>query len=99
MHHRWKSELLGNELYSLGYGSFEIDESEIIGDINEIYWMFWIIERNTKDAIVYCALNNRTKDSILPIIKNNAITNENEKDKDKSIKTRVYSYYFLSYQG
>ena len=64
--------------------------------------MFWIIERSTKDAKVYCVLNNRTKDSILPIIKNNAITNENEEENlsgDESIKTRVYSYCFSSYQA
>ena len=85
----------------MGYGSVEIDESEIIGNINEIYWMFGIIEGSTKDDRVYCALNNRTKDRILFIIKNYAITNENEEEKfskEESINTLAYSDYFQSYR-
>ena len=55
----------------MGYASVEIDESEIIGNSQEIYWMFGIIDRKIKDARIFCVLNNRTKENILAIIKNN----------------------------
>ena len=38
----------------LGYGLVEIDESEIIGNSQQIYWMFGIIDRKTKDSRIYC---------------------------------------------
>ena len=46
------------------------DESKIISSNNLIYWMFGVIDRNTKEARVRCVLNNRTKIKQLPIIKN-----------------------------
>ena len=87
-----------------GYISCEIDESEIIGNNNVIYWMFGIINRATKEARVFCVLNNRTKENLLPIIKNNIATDENENNEDEdlseaeSVKTRIYSDCFRSYQ-
>ena len=101
MHSKWKENFLGNVNSELGYGSVEIDESEIIGNSNEIYWMFGIIDRKTKNARVFCVLNNRTKERLLPIIWNNVLTEENEENnlpEINSIKTRVYSDCFSSYQ-
>ncbi len=37
-----------------GYGAVEIDESEIIGFSKSIFWMFGLIDRFTRKAIVYC---------------------------------------------
>jgi len=36
----------------LGYAGVEIDESKIISLGNKIYWMFCLIDRNTKEAII-----------------------------------------------
>ena len=38
--------------------------------------MFGIIDRGTKEARVFCVLNDRTKEILLPLVKNNIITDE-----------------------
>ena len=55
MHYNWSKKLLGEDgiLDDNGYISCEIDESEIIGNQNVIYWMFGIIDRGTKEARVF----------------------------------------------
>ena len=106
MHHNWSEKLLGEDaiLDDNGYISCEIDESEIIGNQNVIYWMFGIIERSTKEARVFCVLNNRTKENLLPLVKNNIITDEHynnddeEISEEENVQTRVYSDCFSSYQ-
>ena len=45
----------------LGYANVEIDESKIISSGNEIYWMFGLIDRNTKEERIQCVLKDRTK--------------------------------------
>ena len=64
-HLRWSKKLIGEDtnIDDIGYTSVEIDESEIIGNINTVYWMFGIIDRNTKEARAFCVLNNRTKEN------------------------------------
>ena len=44
MHTIWNKDLMGNNLSEKGYTVFEIDESEIIGNNEIIYWMFGIID-------------------------------------------------------
>lgn len=51
---------MGDYIRETGYPIFEIDENEIIGNSEVIYWMFGIIDRITKERRVFCALNNRT---------------------------------------
>ena len=48
MHKIWNYKLMGDNLTDKGYPVFEIDESEIIGNNDVIYWMFGIIDRITK---------------------------------------------------
>ena len=61
MHSYWDKNLLGLEInMDLGYPSVEIDESKIISSGYEIYWMFSIIDRTTKEARVRCVLTNRS---------------------------------------
>ena len=52
-----------------GYPVFEIEESEIIGNSEVIYWMFGIIDRITKESREFCVLNNRTSSNLMKIIK------------------------------
>ena len=54
MHNKWNSAPLATVNYEFSYGSVEIDESEIIGNSQQIYWMFGIIDRKTKDSRIYC---------------------------------------------
>ena len=99
MNINWSKNLLGEDgiLDNNGYISCEIDEREIIGNSNVIYWMFGIVERSTKKARIFCVLNNRTKENLLPLVKNNVITAENEDNnnedlsENESIKTRIHS--------
>ena len=101
MHKIWNNDLMGNNLSENGYPVFEIDESEIIGNSEIIYWMFGIIDRLTKESRVYCILNDRTANNLMKIIQNNIATNENEDmdmDEEYVTNTRIYSDCFASYQ-
>lgn len=52
---------LGEEIGSTGYPSIDINESKIIYNSNTVYWMFGLIYRTTKEARIFCVLNNKTK--------------------------------------
>ena len=100
-HNLWSKSFLGQTINTYGYASVEIDESKIISNGNETFWKFGMISRETKEASVYCVLNDRTKNNLLAIIKKNIITYD-EEDEDlseiNSIKTRIYSDSYSSYQ-
>ena len=49
MHKKCPLNLLGENIPKVGYSSVEIDETGIIGNGNEIYSMFGIMERISKD--------------------------------------------------
>ena len=99
MHNLWDKNPMGENLSEDGYPVFEIDESEIIGNNEVIYWMFGIIDRISKESRVFCVLNNRTANNLMPIIKDNIITNDNvDLDEEFLENTRIYSDCFASYQ-
>ena len=101
MHKIWKNNLMGNNPSEHGYPVFEIDESEIIGNNEIIYWMFGIIDRISKDSRVFCVLNDRTSNNLMKIIKDNISTNENvdmDLDEEYLENARIYSDCFASYQ-
>ena len=91
---KWKKTYLGEEIGATGYLSTEIYESKIIGSSNTAYWMFGLICITTKEARIFCALNNRTKQNLLYIIEENVTTNMNEDNnlsESHSTKTHIYS--------
>ena len=109
MYKKWNNSFLGIEIIIyLGYSAVEIDESKIISSNNEIYWMFSIVELQTKVARIRCVLINRTKQKLLPIIQIYIHCNVQEEDMDLdheelsneqiSIFTRVFSDCFRLYQ-
>ena len=75
MHKEWKENKLAQEPSVGGVPRCEINESKIIGNSNSVYWMFGIVDRNSKDARVFTVLNNRTKEKLLPLIIENVATN------------------------
>ena len=97
MHNIWRSDLLGIEIGEEGYPSKEIDESIMISNGNIQYWMFGLIDRQTKNARVYCVLSDRTKNNLIPIVKSIVSTNvfddeiEGNLSEILSIKTRIYT--------
>lgn len=69
--------------------------------------MFGMIDRYSKNAHVYCVLDNRTKESLIPLIKNDIYTTDdinvnnyqNVEDIHKyCISTRIYSDCWGAYQ-
>ena len=101
MHKIWKNNMMGDNITEKGYPVFEIDESEIIGNNEVIYWMFGIIDRISKESRVFCVLNNRTSNNLIKIIKDNISTRENlnmDLDEDYLENARIYSDCFASYQ-
>ena len=92
---------MGNKLTESGFPIFEIDESEIIGNSEVIYWMFGIIDRISKESRVFCVLNNRSSDNLLKLIKDNIATLENQNmdlEEEYLENARIYSDCFASYQ-
>ena len=71
----------------LGYPSVEIDECKIISSGNEIFWMFGLIDRQTKDARIRRILNNLTKERLLPIVKEYINTNVDDEEEQYFIRT------------
>ena len=86
MHNIWRSDLLGIEIGDEGYPSIEIDESLMISNGNIQYWMFGLIDRQTKNARVYCVLSDRTKNNLIPIVKNNVSTNVFDDEDDENFQ-------------
>ena len=68
-HSNWTHNLLALEPTEDGHPSIEIDESSIIGNCNSVIWAFGIIDRSDKQARLFCVMNDRTKQNILPLIK------------------------------
>ena len=95
-HDIWSNTMLGSEPDDSGKSRIEIDENKIIGNANTVIWMFGLIDRVDKQARVYCVMNDRTKNTLLNIIKNNVYTPGPFCDED--FKTRIYSDCFSSYQ-
>lgn len=97
MHKDWSKNYLGIELSEGGVPRIEIDESKIVGNENRIYWMFGMICRASKKCRIYCVLNNRTRDTLLPILKANVTTinDLNEYENDEEIKKYSLCTRFL----
>ena len=104
MHEKWKNNCLGYDISEGGLPRLEIDESKIIGNQNKVYWIFGIIDSSTKDCRVFCFLDNRSRETLFPlVIKNVFIYNylgkfNNKKDIHKySLPTRIYSDCWAAY--
>ena len=107
MHKEWRNNKLGHQPSSGGVPRLEIDESKILGNINKIYWMFGIIDRASGDCRVFCVLDNRAKESLLPLVIQNVATiddikgnnyNSNEELHKYCLSTRIYSDCWSAYQ-
>ena len=104
LHRKWENDPLGVVIGPRGYACVEIDESEMIGNNQKIFWIFGIIDRLTKEARLFSVLNNRTKECLLPLVCNNVAANGednlniNIENEQYLVNTRVYSDMFASYQ-
>ncbi len=83
----------------------EIDESKIININNETRWMLGISDRGNYDILIFYVNNNRTKDSLLPLIISNLYTyprtiiNNRDDDNNNILPaTMIFSDCFSSYQ-
>ena len=103
MHNEWNQTQLGTEPCNDGKCYCEIDESKIINYNNETRWMLGIYDRGTHDIRIFYVDNNRTKETLLPIIEKhiysyyNNIEN-NEDPNEENYPTRIFSDYFQAYQ-
>ena len=70
MHNFWKNNVLGTTISVHGVPRLEVDESKIFGNANKVY----IADRASKDYRVFCLMDNRSKETLLPIVKKNAFT-------------------------
>ena len=103
-HRKWQLNPLGLDKGINGYASVEIDESEIIGNSQNIYWIFDIIDNTNKEALLFSVLNNQIKERLLPLVQimfliniiANLILSERN---DYFVYTRVYSDIFSTHQS
>lgn len=72
MHKGQSINNLGSELSEGGMPHIEIDE---LGNENTVYWMFGMIYRSIKKCLIYCVLNNRARDTLIPVLKEIEFTN------------------------
>lgn len=100
MHNNWSTQMIAEDPNNEGFSTIEIDESSIIGNSNVVYWMFGLIQRNKKEACIYCVLNDRTKSNLLSLVNKNVTTTHSENDfsEEESCKTHIYSDCFPSCQ-
>ena len=103
MHKSWNENKLGIEPCINGKCYCEIDESKIINYNNETRWMFGIYDRGSKDVRIFYVDNNRTKETLLSIIKRHICTYyeriENNNDPNEiNYPTRIFSDCFQTYQ-
>ena len=64
MHKIWNNKIMEDNFTKNGYPILEVDESEIIGNNEVIYWMFGIIDRITKESRIFCILNEKTSNKL-----------------------------------
>lgn len=69
MHLFWHNNLMGIEPSTDGKSQIEIDESKVITHDNNTRWMFGIFDRGNYDIRIFYVNDNRTKETLLPIIK------------------------------
>ena len=74
MYSFWKKNHLGKDISVIGVPRLEIDESKLIGNQSKVYWKFAIICRETKKCRIFSVCDNRTRESLLAIIKENVDT-------------------------
>ena len=71
MHNEWVNNLMAKEPCINGKSQIEIDESKVINIDNQKRWMFGICDRGNYDIRIFYVNNNRTRDTLLPLILNN----------------------------
>ena len=77
MHNEWVNNLMAKEPCINGKSQIEIDESKVINIDNQTRWMFGICDRGNYDIRIFYVNNNRTRDTLLPLILNNVYTYPN----------------------
>ena len=103
MHKTWKDNLLGMESCENRKSYVEIDESKIVSYNGEVRWMFGLYDRGSKEIRIFFVDNNRTKETLLPLIKDNVYTyydqirNNTDINLERPAK-RIYSNCFATYQ-
>ena len=98
-----EKKIFRNKGRDKGFANYKIDESSIIGNHNKIYSVLGIIEPFTKEPTVFNVLNDRRKENLLPLIKNNTSNNNEVEDdninEEDMINTRNYSDSWPAYQN
>ena len=74
------------------------EESKIIGNSDKIIWMFGKIDWVVKEARIYCDKEDRTQETLLNLVKNNAYAINDNLDDENTFNTWIYSYCLANYQ-
>jgi hypothetical protein len=103
MHHDWENNLMGTNPCENHKACIEIDASKLINYDGHTRWMFGLVDRGNYDIRIFFVNNNRTRDTLLPIVKKNVYTYynsviNNHDPNEHFPATRIYSDCFLSYQ-
>lgn len=103
MSNYWNSNNKAIEPCLDGKSKIEIDESKFITYGGTVRWMFILVDRPKYDIRIFYAIDNRQKETLLPIVEQNVYTfpnrvYNNENGNNINLPTRSYSDCFQSYQ-
>ena len=92
----WCSNLIEPESCDYGKSQHEIDESKVVNINYDIKWMFGICALGTFDIRKFYVNNNRTIDTLLPLVKIIVYTYplrivNNHDENDYAPSTRIFS--------
>ena len=102
-----KNNPLAKEQAEGGVPLVKIDKSKIVANQSITFWIFGIIDRPDKACRIFCFKDNSIKESLLPLLKENVITNDdikinnynsNKEIHDYCFSNKVYSDCFTTYQ-
>ena len=74
MYKYWRNNLIGTEPTNDGKSRIEIDESSFITTNNTTTWLFGLVDRATYEIRIFYVDNNRSRETLLPIVRNNVYT-------------------------
>ena len=103
MRQYWNNNLIGLYPADNGKDRIEIDESKVITYDGDVRWMFGLVDRGHYDIRIYYVNNNRLRDTLLPLVKENCYTYyntllSNNDENENYPATRIYSDCFQPYQ-
>ena len=94
MHKFWENNPLGKEPTNDGVSRIEIDENKNVGNKNKVFQMFGIIDKFHKECRVFCVKDNRTKEILILLVRDNVFILDDIKINNYNSKKEIHELCF-----